>query len=88
MEKQWTHKGNLPHWPKTYYSKERKEEIFYPLELSKRSFIQRRKNYFFQATTEETEPNSQEDENDGGKTQKGNTELAPSGLFANKLVLR
>uniref|UniRef100_A0A8I3NSW7 LIM and calponin homology domains 1 n=2 Tax=Canis lupus familiaris TaxID=9615 RepID=A0A8I3NSW7_CANLF len=30
------------------------------------------------ATTEETEPNSQEDENDGGKTQKGNTELAPS----------
>ncbi|XP_072605215.1 LIM and calponin homology domains-containing protein 1 isoform X4 [Vulpes vulpes] len=32
----------------------------------------------FKATTEETEPNSQEDENDGGKTQKGNTELAPS----------
>ncbi|XP_048068032.2 LIM and calponin homology domains-containing protein 1 isoform X16 [Ursus arctos] len=30
------------------------------------------------ATTEETEPNSQEDENDGEKTQKGNTELASS----------
>ncbi|XP_040340947.1 LIM and calponin homology domains-containing protein 1 isoform X12 [Herpailurus yagouaroundi] len=27
-------------------------------------------------TTEETEPNSQEDENDGKETQKGNTELA------------
>ncbi|XP_044768673.1 LIM and calponin homology domains-containing protein 1 isoform X11 [Neomonachus schauinslandi] len=30
------------------------------------------------ATTEETEPNSQEDENDGEKTQKGNTEVASS----------
>ncbi|XP_074180715.1 LIM and calponin homology domains-containing protein 1 isoform X9 [Rhinolophus sinicus] len=30
------------------------------------------------ATTEETEPNSQEDENDGEKPEKGNTELASS----------
>uniref|UniRef100_A0A8C9CWS3 LIM and calponin homology domains 1 n=1 Tax=Panthera leo TaxID=9689 RepID=A0A8C9CWS3_PANLE len=30
----------------------------------------------FKETTEETEPNSQEDENDGKETQKGNTELA------------
>nr|XP_027792099.1 LIM and calponin homology domains-containing protein 1 isoform X18 [Marmota flaviventris] len=29
-------------------------------------------------TTEETEPNSQEDENDGGKPRKGNAELASS----------
>ncbi|XP_049742901.1 LIM and calponin homology domains-containing protein 1 isoform X6 [Elephas maximus indicus] len=30
------------------------------------------------ATTEEAEPNSQEDENDGGKAEKGNTEFASS----------
>ncbi|KAL2780191.1 LIM and calponin homology domains-containing protein 1 isoform p [Daubentonia madagascariensis] len=30
------------------------------------------------ATTEESEPNSQEDEDDGGKPRKGNTELASS----------
>uniref|UniRef100_A0A2K5I4Z1 LIM and calponin homology domains 1 n=1 Tax=Colobus angolensis palliatus TaxID=336983 RepID=A0A2K5I4Z1_COLAP len=30
------------------------------------------------ATTEKTEPNSQEDENDGGKPRKGNVELASS----------
>nr|BAB60780.1 hypothetical protein [Macaca fascicularis] len=30
------------------------------------------------ATTEKTEPNSQEDENDGGKPRKGNIELASS----------
>ncbi|XP_032129929.1 LIM and calponin homology domains-containing protein 1 isoform X8 [Sapajus apella] len=32
----------------------------------------------FKATTEKTEPNSQEDENDGGKPRKGNIELATS----------
>lgn len=42
----------------------------------------------FQAATEETEQNSQEDVNDGDKPQKGSTELAPSGLFPDKLVLR
>jgi hypothetical protein len=42
----------------------------------------------FQETTEEMEPNSQEDENDGEKPRKGSAELASSGLFHDTLISR
>lgn len=55
-------------------------------ELSRVWFIQGRKKNLFQAASNKTESNGQEDDNSDGKSGTQDTELASAGLFHRMLA--